>query len=106
MSWFGKLFNWILPEDPEPGCGYLWFKLPVSHPFAAACDIHDYYFGLAHEKKSEKTLDQADEELLWRWVFTAHNQLDPKRRCALMEDACRYWPLARALGKYLWDQPA
>ena len=44
-----------------------------------------------------------DSNFFWRLVLLARAELDPQRQCDLMMTICRYWPLAREFGRYLYD---
>jgi hypothetical protein len=99
ISWLKKL----LPEDSSNDCGYGPFKLPHDHPFTRGCNLHDFEFAQAHRGKGEKSLDQVDWELFYRWVMIARAETTHSGKCALARDICRYWPLARGFGGFLWD---
>lgn len=105
MSLFGRLLRTLIPEDTERGCGYGLLKLPLDHPFNRACDLHDFDFGGAHKEGEayEKSKDQTDFELAYRWMLIARAEPDPVRRCELIMDICKYWPLARYGGSLMWD---
>ena len=103
MSWFRRFFDWAIPEDPEPGCGYGSFKLPLNHPFTIACNLHDFDFGLSHAGEPEKTKDLTDIELFKRWSMIALGQSEDYERIRLIKDICRYWPLARTVGNLMWE---
>lgn len=105
MSWLGRMLRHLVPEDPNPGCGYGPFKLPLGHPFTRGCNLHDYDFGEAHElgEKAEHTKDQTDSNLAYRWMLIARAEPDPAMQCELIRDICRYWPLARTVGTLMWD---
>ena len=103
MSFFKRLLNRILPEDKEVGCGYGPFKLSRDHPFTPACNLHDWEFDRANAGDADKPLAQVDWDLFYRWVLIAKAQKDPEHRAALALEICRYWPLARKVGAYLWD---
>lgn len=105
VSWFTRLLRKILPVDSSDDCGYGPFKLGPDHEFTPACRLHDHDFKLAHEQKAEKSIDQADADLFWRWALIAHNQSNAQKRCELMMEICKLWPLARAGGVILWDGP-
>jgi hypothetical protein len=103
MSFFRKLLSHLLPEDPSNDCGYGPFKLPHDHPFTRGCNLHDFEFEQAHRGKSDKTIDQVDWELFYRWTMIARAAPTHAKRCELAGEICRYWPLARSVGALLWD---
>jgi hypothetical protein len=99
--WLKKL----LPHDEEPGCGYGPFKFRGDHPFNRACNLHDYGFDDAADGdgKTDKTLDELDWDLFWRWVLIARAETDYRKRLYLVCDIIYAWPLARLGGKVLYD---
>lgn len=105
MDWLRKIIRSILPVDSSNDCGYGPFKLPHEHPFTRACTLHDYDFLQSHAGRAEKSINQADADLFWRWALIAHAEQDATKRCKLFEDICEYWPLARLGGKILWTGP-
>jgi len=102
MSFLTRLLGRFLPDDPNGGCGYLRFKLPLDHPFTQACNLHDYEFGLNDQNKAEHTLDQTDAMLFNRWAIIAKNQPTLEGQLALMRDICFYWPIGHRVGPLLW----
>lgn len=101
-----RIWKWlkkILPHDKEEGCGYGPFKLRMDHPFSRACGLHDYGFDDAANGEAEKTLDELDWDLFYRWVLIAKAEQDPRRRIYLVWDIIKCWPLARAGGGLLYD---
>jgi hypothetical protein len=103
MNLLIRLLNKILPEDKEAGCGYGPFKLPQDHPFTRGCNLHDWEFGEAHEGRGEKSIQQVDWELFYRWVLIARAEQTYTAKCALAREICKYWPLAHSVGPFLWD---
>jgi len=103
MQWIRRIFRRILPHDDAIGCGYGPFKLPPDHPFTPGCTLHDYEFDEAHAGRGTKGIQQVDWELFYRWVLIAKAQQTYATKCALAREICRYWPLAHAVGGYLWD---
>lgn len=101
MGWFKRMLNYVLPRDSSNDCGYGPFKLPASHPFTRACELHDFEFDNA--ELSGKSLAQVDWDLFYRWVLIAEKYEDPMKRCKLAMDICANWPLARKFGGLLWD---
>lgn len=110
MGWLRTVLNKILPEDPTPGPGYYFLRLPGTHPFAnlaetsgAGARLHDMDFEAAHGGASERSLDEADWLLFKRWYLWVEKLEDPKLRAKYARDICLYWPLARVGGSFLWD---
>lgn len=91
-----------LPQDPDDSAGWGPFKLPPEHPFHRAARLHDIAF--RNSATGTDRLSEQDWLLFWRFVMLARAEPDPIQRCHLAMDACRYWPLARHFGRYLWDE--
>lgn len=98
-----KLLGWMIPEDPARGCGYGIFKLPLTHPFTRACDLHDYEFGESHAGEPNKTKDEVDWDLFYRWALIALAEKNIEKRIDLVWDIIKLWPLAREGGNLMWD---
>lgn len=103
MSWFSRLVNRLLPDDPTPRCGYGPFSLPADSVLTPGCVLHDHAYSLSEQGVPEETLKEADIDLFRRWVFIAMNQPTIDQKLKAMEEVCEYWPYARTYGKYLWD---
>lgn len=97
LKWFLNL----LPVDESDDAGWGPFKLPPEHPFHRAARLHDISF--RNSGSNTERLSEADWLLFWRFVMLARAEPDPIQRCHLAMDACKYWPLARHFGRYLWD---
>lgn len=98
-----KLLRFFLPEDSSNDCGYGPFKLPHDHPFTRGCNLHDYEFDEAHHGRGDKTIEEVDWELFYRWVLIAKAETTYAGKCALARQICTYWPLAHGVGPLLWD---
>jgi hypothetical protein len=102
-----SIWSWLMNQteaDSENYFGAGPFKpLPKDHPFQRAAFLHDWQFERSHEGKAEESLAECDEKLFWRMALLAHNQTNPKVRCELMLDICRYWPIARRTGWLFWE---
>lgn len=92
-----------LPIDPNPVCGVWIFSLDPNHPFTRACALHDIDFLLAEIGKNDKTLNENDSDLFWRWTLIARAQEKPEDQIKLMLEICRLFPVARIGGRLLWD---
>lgn len=103
MSWFKTFLNKILPEDKENKCGYGPLSLPADHPFGPACDLHDWEFEQANAGHADKPLNEVDWSLFYRWVLIAKSMPTPELQCQFAMQICKYWPLARVGGGFLWD---
>lgn len=92
----------LLPVDKDDSAGWGPFRLPDDAEWMQrAARLHDQAFRESGE--SGQRLSEADSDLFWRWTLLAHNAEDPIERCRRMQQICKYWPLARGFGRYLWD---
>jgi hypothetical protein len=96
MSWLSRMFERF---DPQPenhfGVGFL-KPLPEDHPFQQAAVLHDWAY--TAKGKEGMSRDEADADLFWRMALLAHNQQNPEKRCELMLDICRFWPMVKRFG--------
>jgi len=96
--------KWLLsklPQDPSTKAGWGPFRLPADCEWMQrAAELHDYDY--ARSATSGQRLSDADAALFWRWAFEAHHEDDPIKRCRKFTQICRYWPIARNFGRYLW----
>lgn len=100
LKWFVNLF----PAESDNSAGVGPFRLPERCEWMQrAANLHDYEF--EHASKNGKRLSTVDAELFWRWALEAHAEIDPMKRCQKFGDICRYWPIARTVGRYFWDSP-
>ncbi len=97
-----KWFLSLLPPESDNSAGWGPFRLPTDAEWMQrAATLHDYDF--ENSKKSGRKLSEADSDLFYRWTLEAHAEPDPIKRCHKFAQICRYWPLARGFGRYLWD---
>jgi len=95
------LLNDLLPQDKNDSAGLGPFRLPSDAAWMErAAHLHDLAFRDSPESKDR--LSEVDAELFWRWTLEAHSHPDPIQRCRRMGQICKYWPLARAIGRYVW----
>lgn len=91
----------LLPTDESDTAGWGPFKLDPEHPFQRAARLHDISF--RNSATSGERLSEVDWQLFWRFAMIARAEQDPIKRCRLANDICKYWPLARSFGRYLYD---
>lgn len=95
------LLNDLLPQDENDSAGLGPFRLPSDAAWMErAAHLHDLAFRDADF--SGRRLSEEDSQLFWRWALEAHSHPDPIQRCKRMGQICKYWPLARAVGRYVW----
>jgi hypothetical protein len=100
LKWFINLF----PPENNDSAGVGPFRLPKRCQWMErAANLHDWEFENA--SKTGKKLSEVDGDLFYRWVLEARAETDPMRRCQAFGDICRYWPIARHVGRYFWDSP-
>lgn len=103
LKFGAKLLRFFFPSDAENRAGYGPFSLPDGHPFHRAGAVHDFYFEEAKKGKTEIDLDFADLKLIQMFYALANNAQTIHDKLALMEDLCAYWPVARKVGKFIWQ---
>jgi hypothetical protein len=95
------LLNEVLPQDQNDSAGLGPFRLPDDARWMErAAHLHDLAFRDSPE--SGDRLSAVDAHLFWRWAMEANSHPDPIQRCKRMGQICKYWPLARAVGRYVW----
>ena len=103
QSWFSKILTYLDPK-PDNYFGMGPFKpLANDHPFQRAAFIHDWEFDRSHVGEQPKPLAEVDSDLFWRLCLLARAERDPHTQCQLMLDICKYWPIARAMGRFAWS---
>lgn len=98
LKWILNLF----PPEKNDSAGWGPFRLPEDAKWMErAAPRHDYEF--EHSADSGRRLSEEDAHLFYAWSLMANAEVDPLRRCKKYEQMCKYWPLARGFGRYLWD---
>lgn len=99
LKWFINLF----PAESDDTAGWGPFRLPSPECdwMQRAAKLHDWAF--ANAKAEGRRLSEIDALLFHRWVLEADSCQDPIERCKRYGHICKYWPYARAVGRYLWD---
>jgi hypothetical protein len=96
--------KWILsflPEDPSTQAGWGPFRLPEECDWMQKdAEVHDYDY--SRSGTSGQKLSEADGNLFQRWAMRAMQEEDPIKRCRKFTHICKYWPIARNFGRYLW----
>jgi len=108
MSFFSNplkyiLNNW-LPQDSNNSAGWGPFRLPSPECdwMQRAAEQHDYEYQHSGDQGNRERCSEADARLFANWVRAA-DSFDPIERCRRYGQICKYWPLARGFGRYLWD---
>lgn len=92
----------LIPPESNDSAGWGPFRLPEDAKWMErAAKLHDHSF--QHSDMSGERLSEADASLFYRWSLEANAELDPIKKCRKYGQICRYWPMARRFGRYLWD---
>jgi hypothetical protein len=92
----------LLPQDPSDEAGWGPFRLPADADWMQrAARLHDIEF--RESVTSGRRLSEVDSDLFWRWALLARNAEDPMEQCRRMKQICKYWPIARKVGRYFFD---
>lgn len=98
LKWFINLF----PPDSNDAAGWGPFRLPDDAAWMNRAAVrHDYEF--VKSKDSGRKLSAEDAHLFYAWTLEANAEEDDIKRCHMYSQICKYWPYARAVGRYLWD---
>lgn len=102
IKWFVNLF----PPEQNDSAGWGPFRLPEEAKWIErAAQIHDWEFENA--SADGKRLSQIDMEFFDRLCLLAKNIAgdDYMLRCRMYGHICKYWSIARDVGRYFWDSP-
>jgi len=91
-----------LSYDSELGGGWKWFRIPRSHPFTPAFDVHDRWYDELIAGTSTKTLKQIDKEFLANMLRIAAAQNWFRKTDGAIDyvlQAWAYYHIARAWAK-------
>jgi hypothetical protein len=102
------VIKWLasfIPRDPETKGGLGPFNLPERCAWMEpAFKYHDYYYDIG--PKEGMRLSDIDWRIFKVLVITAEQATDPMERCHRAKDICRYWPIMRSAGHYLYNRHA
>lgn len=101
LTRLSKVLSRIIPRDTERAAGYGIFKLPDGHWMHRAAGLHDDAFDYASQ--NDESLHEVDWMLFYRWVLQVNTNPNYEERCNMALEICRYWPLARYFGRFMWD---
>lgn len=100
------LLKWLarfLPRDPNNTGGFGPFRLPERAQWMNdVFKYHDHYYDVG--PVSGMTRAEIDVRV-WK-ALTIRAELEPDliQRCHMYHDICRYWPIMRSAGYYLYDR--
>lgn len=103
------LLNLRRPEAND-SAGYGPFRLPEDARWMEIAAIkHDADYEVSDTPKLVTVYDNArrsesDAHLFYAWSLQANAEKDPIKRCKMYGQICRYWPIARYGGQYLWSK--
>lgn len=95
----------LIPRDPDNSGGFGPFRLPESAQWMnAVFEHHDRYYDIGPE--AGMTLSEIDWRIFKALTILAEQPEKYMDRCHRASDICRYWPIMRAFGHYLYDRHA
>lgn len=93
----------LLPEDSQEGGGYGIFRLPESARWMESVfKYHDHYYEIGVE--NNMALSDIDWRIFKALTIKAETEPDLIKRCSMVHDICRYWPIMRSVGHYLYGR--
>lgn len=99
LKWLAKL----LPVDENDSAGFGPFRLPKSADWMQSVfRYHDYYYRIG--PKQGMRLSDIDWRIFKALTIAAEIPEDPMERCRRARQICRYWPLMRVFGHYLYGR--
>ncbi len=97
LKWLAKL----LPRDESNTGGFGVFRLPEDAEWMnGAFKYHDYYYDIGPDQ--DMRLSDIDWRTFKALVILAEQAEDPMDRCNRARQICKYWPIMRSAGHYLY----
>jgi hypothetical protein len=99
LKWLAR----FIPRDPNNTGGFGPFRLPKRALWMnQVFKYHDYYYDIG--PKSKMRLSEIDWRIFKALTITAEQPEDWMERCHRAKDICKYWPLMRSFGHYLYNR--
>ncbi len=100
------LLKWLarqIPMDQDDSAGFGPFRLPESaHWMESVFKYHDYYYRIGPQ--ADMRLSDIDWRIFKALTIAAELPEDPMERCKRARQICRYWPIMRSVGHYLYGR--
>lgn len=99
IKWLAKL----LPRDPNNTAGYGPFRLPDDCDWMQPVfSAHDRYYDVGPD--AQMSLSEIDWRIFKALTIAAELPEDTIERCHRAHQICRYWPIMRSVGHYLYNR--
>lgn len=99
LKWLARL----LPIDPRNDAGFGPFRLPKRCEWMQAVfRYHDHYY--IEGPKVGMRLSEIDWRIFKALTIAADEPEDWMHKCHRARDICRYWPIMRSAGHYLYNR--
>jgi hypothetical protein len=93
----------LIPDDPENKAGWGPFTLPDRCDWMASVFwYHDHYYEVGPNIDPPMRLSDIDWRIFKALTILAEQPADPMERCCRAKDICKYWPIMRSAGHYLY----
>lgn len=99
-----KIIAKQIPRDPESKGGFWVFQLPDDCEWMQGVfKYHDLYYDIG--AKAGMRLSEIDARIFKALSIAAtHSDLDWMEQCHRIRQVCRYWPIMRSAGHYLFNR--
>lgn len=99
LKWLARL----IPRDPNNTGGFGPFRLPERAQWMnAVFKYHDHYYDVGPESGMKR--GDIDWRVFKALVILAEQAEDEVQRCHRAHDICKYWPIMRSAGYYLYNR--
>lgn len=91
----------FIPRDPDNTGGFGPFRLPKRAEWMnQVFKYHDYYYDIGPGMGMR--LSDIDWRIFKALTIAAELAEDPMEKCHRAKDICKYWPIMRSAGHYLY----
>lgn len=99
LKWLARL----IPRDPDNSGGFGPFRLPERAQWMnEVFKYHDHYYDVG--PAAGMKLSDIDWRIFKALTILAEEEPDMIKRCHKVRDICKYWPIMRSAGHYLYDR--
>lgn len=99
LKWLAR----FIPRDPETKAGFGPFEISEEAKWMeSVLQYHDLYYDIGPEK--DMRLSDIEWRIFKALTIAAEQVEDPMERCKRAKHICRYWPIMRSAGHYLYDR--
>lgn len=99
LKWLARL----IPRDPSNAAGMGPFRLPEDAAWMQPIfNYHDHYYDVG--PSSGMSLSEIDWRIFKALTIAAEQAEETMERCHRARQICRYWPIMRSAGHYLYKR--